>query len=193
MILYNHPSYFKSGEIKSCRLSPLPTLRATIYKIFTSTFYVVLVNNAISIFSYFFKNHLSVKWFIHRSPCGLFMFLLSWIILKGHWTTSASSPICFQKRIEILIPLEVNIYVVTACSILLANSTHLQRNMHFSFLSYLLKSTLKNGCHCHNFWIWHHPSFSVVCWKIPKSAFYSSLYRWKIYWNLYKEGHFCFK
>ena len=25
MILYNHSSYFKSGEINSCRLSPLPT------------------------------------------------------------------------------------------------------------------------------------------------------------------------
>ena len=25
MILYNHPSHFKSGEINSCRLSPLPT------------------------------------------------------------------------------------------------------------------------------------------------------------------------
>ena len=25
MILYNHPSYFKRGEINSCRLSPLPT------------------------------------------------------------------------------------------------------------------------------------------------------------------------
>ena len=24
MILYNHSSYFKSGEINSCRLSPLP-------------------------------------------------------------------------------------------------------------------------------------------------------------------------
>ena len=24
MILYKHPSYFKSGEINSCRLSPLP-------------------------------------------------------------------------------------------------------------------------------------------------------------------------
>ena len=24
MILYNHPSYFRSGEINSCRLSPLP-------------------------------------------------------------------------------------------------------------------------------------------------------------------------
>ena len=27
MILYNHPSHFKSGEINSCRLSPLPTMR----------------------------------------------------------------------------------------------------------------------------------------------------------------------
>ena len=26
IILYNHPSYFKSGEINSCRLSPLPTI-----------------------------------------------------------------------------------------------------------------------------------------------------------------------
>ena len=26
-ILYNHPSYFKSGEINSCRLSPLPNKR----------------------------------------------------------------------------------------------------------------------------------------------------------------------
>ena len=25
MILYNHSSYFKSGEINSCRLSPLPS------------------------------------------------------------------------------------------------------------------------------------------------------------------------
>ena len=29
MILYNHSSYFKSGEINSCRLSPLPTPNST--------------------------------------------------------------------------------------------------------------------------------------------------------------------
>ena len=29
MILYNHPSHFKSGEINSCRLSPLPTIGTT--------------------------------------------------------------------------------------------------------------------------------------------------------------------
>ena len=27
MILYNHPSYFKGGEINSCRISPLPALK----------------------------------------------------------------------------------------------------------------------------------------------------------------------
>ena len=32
MILYNHPSYFKSGEINSCRLSPLPTLNMLKHK-----------------------------------------------------------------------------------------------------------------------------------------------------------------
>ena len=31
MILYNHPSYFKSGEINSCRLSPLPTYRLFLF------------------------------------------------------------------------------------------------------------------------------------------------------------------
>ena len=37
------------------------------------------------------------------------------IILKGHWTTSASSPIFFFKKVEIFISLEVYTYVVTAC------------------------------------------------------------------------------
>ena len=31
MILYNHPSYFKSGEINSCGLSPLPTLSPIVH------------------------------------------------------------------------------------------------------------------------------------------------------------------
>ena len=42
--------------------------------------------------------------------------------LKGHWTTSASSPDFFQK-VEIFIPLEVYTYVVTAYLILFATST----------------------------------------------------------------------
>ena len=29
MTLYNHPSYFKRGEINSCELSPLPTHRCS--------------------------------------------------------------------------------------------------------------------------------------------------------------------
>ena len=35
--------------------------------------------------------------------------------LKGHWTTSTSSPDFFFKKVEIFIPLEVYTYVVTAC------------------------------------------------------------------------------
>ena len=37
------------------------------------------------------------------------------IFLKGHWTTSASSPFFFFKKVEIFISLEVYTYVVTAC------------------------------------------------------------------------------
>ena len=33
MILYNHSLYFKSGEINSCRLSPLPTGSHLNYKL----------------------------------------------------------------------------------------------------------------------------------------------------------------
>ena len=38
MILYNHPLFFKSGEINSCRLSPLPTIRANKCQIGKSRF-----------------------------------------------------------------------------------------------------------------------------------------------------------
>ena len=34
MILYNHPSFFKSGEINSCRLSPLPTYRSMVFEVY---------------------------------------------------------------------------------------------------------------------------------------------------------------
>ena len=43
-------------------------------------------------------------------------------LLKGHWTTSASSPDIF-KKVKIFIPLEVYTYVVTVCIILLATLT----------------------------------------------------------------------
>ena len=41
-------------------------------------------------------------------------FLLKLKHLKGHWTTSASSPIFFFKKVEIFMPLEVYACVVTA-------------------------------------------------------------------------------
>ena len=34
MILYNHSSYFKSGEINSCRLSPLPITTFIVYNMY---------------------------------------------------------------------------------------------------------------------------------------------------------------
>ena len=37
--------------------------------------------------------------------------------LKGHWTTSASSPDFFSKKGEIFIPIDVYTYVETACLI----------------------------------------------------------------------------
>ena len=66
---------------------------------------------------------------------------------------------------------------MTACSVLFATSDYLQRNIHFSFLFYSLKSTFKNGCHCHDCCIWHHPSFFNILVKKkknPKLVFYSS-------------------
>ena len=45
MILYNHPSYFKSGEINSCRLSPVPSSsKSGVYHQATSTCIFQLVN-----------------------------------------------------------------------------------------------------------------------------------------------------
>ena len=42
----------------------------------------------------------------------------------------------FFKKVEIFIPFEVYTYVVTACLILLATSTQLQRYLNFSFSSH---------------------------------------------------------
>ena len=44
-------------------------------------------------------------------------------IIKGHWTTSASPPIFFQKSWDFYTIRSVYLYVVTACLILLATST----------------------------------------------------------------------
>ena len=63
----------------------------------------------------------------------------------------------FKKKVEIFILLEVYNYVMTACLILLATSTLLQRYVNFSCSGHFKKSTLKNGRHCNDCWIWHHP------------------------------------
>ena len=38
--------------------------------------------------------------------------------LKGHWTSSTSSPNFFPKKVGIFIPLEVLAWVMTACRVL---------------------------------------------------------------------------
>ena len=60
--------------------------------------------------------------------------------LKGHLTTSASSPIFFFKKVEIFIPLEVYTYVVTACLILLVTSTY--EDMWIFLVAAIFKSLL---------------------------------------------------
>ena len=73
-------------------------------------------------------NKVSVAGYIHIYLYNVDCYMLSWlrhVYLKGHWTTSASSPNFFFNKVEIFIPLEVYTYVVTACSILLATSAQL--------------------------------------------------------------------
>ena len=57
-------------------------------------------------------------------------------LFKGALDNFSLIPQFFSKKVEIFIPLEVYTYVVTACSILLATSTQLQRYMNFSFGSH---------------------------------------------------------
>ena len=52
-----------------------------------------------------------------------------WQTIKGA-LDNFSLILDFFKKVEIFIPLEVYTYVVSACSILLATSTHLQRYIH---------------------------------------------------------------
>ena len=56
--------------------------------------------------------------------------------IKGALDNFSLIPRFFSKKVEIFIPLEVYTYVVTACSILLATSTQLQRYLDFSFSSH---------------------------------------------------------
>ena len=57
-------------------------------------------------------------------------------VLKGALDNFSFIPQFFFKKVEIFIPLEVYTYVVTACSILFATSTQLQRYFNFSFSSH---------------------------------------------------------
>ena len=69
---------------------------------------------------------------------------MSWPILKRHWTTSASSPIFYQK-VSIFIPLKGYTYVMNTCSFLLAlTPIQLQRYEDFSFIGHFKKSTSEN-------------------------------------------------
>ena len=63
-------------------------------------------------------------------------------ILKGALDNFNLIPRFFSKKVEIFIPLEVYPYVVTACSILLATSTQLQRYLNFYFRPAIFKSRL---------------------------------------------------
>ena len=53
VILYNHSSYFKSGEINSCRLSPLPTV-SSLYPIGCTPLNTVPILSCVKAYS---KNH----------------------------------------------------------------------------------------------------------------------------------------
>ena len=50
--------------------------------------------------------------------------LLFLLRLKGHWTSSPSSPNFFQKKVGIFIPLEVLTWVMTTCQVLRSRLTY---------------------------------------------------------------------
>ena len=68
-------------------------------------------------------------------------------LFKRHLIIYASSPSFFFKKLEILIPKEVYVYVVTARSILLATTIQLCRNMDLPFRSHFIKSISLNSWH----------------------------------------------
>ena len=66
------------------------------------------------------------------------------VVLKGHWTSSTSSPTFFPKKVGIFIPLEVLAWVKTACQVLRSRLTYFWRNMNISNVFYFSKSTSIN-------------------------------------------------
>ena len=98
---------------------------------------------------YFFqtyKKHTKHVW--NFIPIYLFIYYQiktqTLVILKRHWTTSASSPFFFSKKVEIFIPLEGYAYVINTRAFLFATSIQLQRYKDFSFVGHFKKSTSKN-------------------------------------------------
>ena len=108
------------------------------------------------------------------------------LILKGHWTTSASSPDFFFKKVEIFIPLEVYTYVMYAQSYL-----QLQLSCKdiwiflsvaiFDFLKWLPLSWLLNLA----------PSTIILVWrkflKLVCAIFWTDR---KVNWTLCKLRHY---
>ena len=66
------------------------------------------------------------------------------LVLKGHWTSSTSSPNFFPKKVGIFIPLEVLAWVMTACRVLHSRLTYFWRYMTISSIFYFSKSTSIN-------------------------------------------------
>ena len=61
-----------------------------------------------------FMNDTPINIIIHIQSITPKLFCITWTVLKGALTTSASSPF-FSKKVEIFISLEGYTYVVTAC------------------------------------------------------------------------------
>ena len=75
MTLYNHPSYFKSGEVNSCRLSPLPTLRVLKPKLVFGTILKMIL--------------LALKWHQHFTD---------WMFGCNAMTKSGQGLVCIMKK-----------------------------------------------------------------------------------------------
>ena len=104
-----------------------------------------------------------------------------YIDLKGHWTSSTSSP-TFSKKVEIFIPLEVLALVMTACGVLRSRLTYFWGYMNISSIFYFSKSTSINT-----------QLFSSLWGTLKMMLFTKYLIKWKrigrISWNFrYKFG-----
>ena len=95
--------------------------------------------------------------------------------LKGHWTSSTSSPTFFPKTVGIFIPLDVLAWVKTTCQVLHSRLTYFWRNMNISNIFYFSKSTSINT------------QYSSIWGTLKMMLFTKYLIKWKrigrISWN----------